>query len=530
MGSIWKKGGMERWMATGNGRDRCGGERWGLRVLMGIGGLLCLAGPGRAGETEVEMKMEIYQTSRDGQRLERLEAPEGGKAPGRILVMDPGTTYQRLVGIGGSFTESAAYNLSELSVERRNELMEAYFGPSGAHYSLTRTHVASCDFSLRNYTYAQVPGDTGLAHFSVEPDETYLLPMIRHAQAVTGADFKIMASPWTPPPWMKTNNDWNGGKLKEAHYPTFAKYFVKYIQAYAERGVPIWGITPINEPLGNDSNWESCHFTPAEMGVLIKDHLVPAFAEAGLDPKIWIFDQNRDEEMIEWAHVLLGDPETAKLVDGMAVHWYQSTVDIGEEKLRQVQAEFPGTQILHSEGCIDALGDDEPIGSWLEDDWYWRAEATDWGKFWAPPDKKKDHPPYRPFYRYTRDLIGGLNAGMVGWIDWNMILNTRGGPNHARNFCLAPVLVDSGHDRIYYTPLYYSIAHFSRFIRPGAVRIGLAGHDENLMATAFRNPDESLAIVIFNLTEEPVTYSLQGAGFSQSVKIKGQALQTILIR
>ncbi len=475
--------------------------------------------------------IEIYQTSRKGDRLTRVEPVQSGvKSIDRTLETDSSQTFQTIEGIGGSFTESSAYVLSELSSEKQAELIAAYFSPEGAHISLTRTHIASCDFSLRNYTYAPVPGDVSLSHFSVEPDKTYLLPMINQARTVKGADFRILASAWTPPPWMKTNNTWNGGALKPKHYPTFAEYLVKYIQTYAAMDIPIWGITPINEPLGNDSNWESCHFTPEEMRTFIGDHLGPALREAGLDTSIWIFDQNRDEALMEWAEAILGDAKASSYVEGTAVHWYQSTVDIGAENLDKLSSAFPDKKILHSEGCIDALGDDEPIGSWMEDDWYWRPVATDWGKFWAPPEMKKDHPPYRPFYRYARDLIGGLNHNMVAWIDWNMILNTRGGPNHARNFCLAPVLVDSGRDSIYFTPLFYAIAHVSKFVRPGAVRIGLDGHDEEFMATAFRNPDGSTAVVTFNTTEEDITFILEHGNESFRISIDAQSMQSILLR
>ena len=189
---------------------------------------------------------------------------------------------------------------------------------------------------------------------------------------------------------------------------------------------------------------------------------------------------------------------------------------------------YPTFEILHSEGCIDNIGNTEEIGSWLEDDWYWRAEATDWGYTWA--ENKANHPKYRPFFRYTRDLIGGLNHHFTGWIDWNMVLNTRGGPNHVNNFCLAPVLVDSGNDQAYLTPLYYSIAHCSKFIRPGATRIGLEGHDEKeFMATAFKNPDGSIAVVVFNLTEEEISYSISLGGAQKRLSIAAGALQTILL-
>ncbi len=476
-------------------------------------------------------EIDVYQTSRQGDRLTRVELNQAADAQVfQTLEIDPLKTYQALIGIGGSFTESGASVLAELSAQKRAEIMKAYFSPEGAHFSLTRTHIASCDFSLRNYTYAPVPGDVALEHFSIEPDRTYLLPMIKDAQAVAGADFKILASPWTAPPWMKSNNAWNGGELKPEHYATFAKYIVKYIQTYAKEGVPIWGLTPVNEPLGNDANWESLHFNPEQMREFIADHLGPAFADADLDVPLWIYDQNREDHMLDWADTIYGDEKAAAFVRGMAVHWYQSTIDVGGEFLDAVHEKYPGKEILHSEGCIDALGDDEPIGSWLEDDWYWRPEATDWGKFWAAEENKKDHPPYRPFYRYTRDLIGGLNHNLTGWIDWNMVLNTRGGPNHARNYCGAPVLVDSGHDDVYFTPLYYSIAHVSKFIRPGAQRIGLSGHDENFMATAFKNPDGSIAVVVFNLDEEDLTYSVEIEEERFAVEIKAQALQTVVIQ
>ncbi len=474
---------------------------------------------------------EIYQTSRQGDRLTRLETPEPSSAAAvRTLTVDGTQIFQTLLGIGGSFTESGAYVLSELSEEKRAEVMAAYFSPGGSHYSLTRTPIASCDFSVRSYTYAPVPDDVDLDHFSIEPDRTYLLPMIKQAQAVEGAGFEIIASPWTAPPWMKDNGTWNAGELRPEHYPTFARYIVKYIDTYAQEGIPIGGITPVNEPLGNGANWESLHFNSRQMREFIAAHLGPAIRDAGLETSIWIYDQNRDQSMLEWADVILGDERAASFVEGMAVHWYQSTIDIGGEVLDQVRDRFPRHKILHSEGCIDALGDDEPIGSWLEDDWYWRPEATDWGFFWAPEDEKVNHQPYRPFTRYARDLIGGLNHGLVGWIDWNMALNLRGGPNHARNMCLAPVLVDSGHDSVYYTPLYYAVAHFSRFIRPGARRIGLSGHDGEFMATAFENPDGTVAVAVFNLTEQETAYEIVWGSDLIKAVIPGQALQTVLIR
>lgn len=473
--------------------------------------------------------LTIYQTTREGDRLKEVAALDEATKADYTLTLDPEITHQTLVGIGGSFTESSAQVLSELSKEKRQEVIEKYFSPSGAHYSLTRTHIASCDFSVTNYTYAPVPGDTALEHFSIEPDRKYLLPFIKDSQQVSGADFKIIASPWTSPPWMKDNNTWNGGSLLAEHHQTFADYIVKYLQAYKEEGIDVWGITPTNEPLGNDSNWESLHFTADEMADWISEHLGPTLQTKTPNTTIWAFDQNRGPHLIEWADAILGKPEAAKYVDGLAVHWYESTNTVSSESLDYVHGKYPGKGLIHSEGCIDAMGDDEKIGVWLEDDWYWRKEATDWGWIWAPEKDKKDHPKYSPFYRYTRDLIGGLNHNLVGWIDWNMILNTRGGPNHARNYCLAPILVNSGRDSVYYTPLYYSVAHISKFMRPGSIRIGLTGADDEFMATAFKNPDGNIAIAVFNLLTENKTYTLQLGQESHSIAIPAQGLQTLVL-
>lgn len=480
---------------------------------------------------ESGLDVHIFQTTREGDRLKKVEAtPLDNKDSRYRLKIDPSVKHQTIVGIGSSFTESAAAVWSELSKKQQQALMHTYFSEDGAWLSLTRTHIASCDFSLKNYTYAPVPNDHELTHFSIDADRNYLLPFIKAAQSVDGSDFKIIASPWTAPPWMKTNQDWNGGELLLEHYSTFALYISKYIHAYKLEGIPIWGITPENEPLGNNSNWESLHFNPNQMRNFIANYLGPQLRADHSSVSIWMYDQNREEEMMEWAEVIYGDPEASSYVRGTAVHWYQSTVDVGSEFLDKHQALYANKELLHTEGCIDSIGNDEPIGSWLEDDWYWRAEATDWGYFWAKDEDKSNHPPYRPFYRYTRDLIEGFNHHLVGWIDWNMMLNQRGGPNHAHNFCLAPVLVNSGNDSYYLTPLYYSIAHVSKFVRPGAKRVHLSGCADELMGTAFENKDGSYVVILFNGTEENTTISIELNASIITHQIPAEALQTICIR
>ena len=482
---------------------------------------------GSRGETSGDWPV-VFQTSRAGDQVARVSAfaEEAEQARARITV-EEGRRFQTLRGFGGAFTESSAHVLSLLDGDKRSEVLEAYFSPEHAGYSLMRTHIASCDFSLGNYTYAPVPGDSALEHFSIEHDRSLLLPLIKDAMAVPGADFRLLASPWTAPPWMKDNADWNGGRLRPEHGDTFARYLARYLKAYEEEGVPIWGLTPVNEPEGNDSNWESMHFTPEEMKTFLLECLGPTLEREGLDTKVFVFDQNRNH-MEAWADALLGDPAAARYVAGTAVHWYSSTVDYYGDALQRLRERYPDKEIMQTEGCIDSLGDDEPAGAWLEADWYWRKEATDWGYVWAPDELKPDHPMYVPVYRYVRDMIGTLNNWVTGWVDWNIVLDFRGGPNHANNFCGAPVLVDPDAQRVFYTPLFYAMTHFSRFIRPGAIRIGCEVSDDSVMATAVLNADGGAVVVVFNEGMQPIVYELSYAGRKTSLSIPAQAIQTIV--
>lgn len=471
----------------------------------------------------------IFQTSRSGDQLKEVDLELiTVEEVNTQIELDTNARFQVMRGFGGAFTESSAFVLSQITEAQREDVLQAYFSPAKAGYSLMRTHIGSCDFSLGNYTYAPTAGDVELKRFSIDHDRELLLPLIQDAMAVAGAEFKIIASPWTAPPWMKDNDDWNGGMLKNEYRSTFADYLLRYIREYENEGVPIWGLTPENEPQGNDSNWESMHFSPESMRDFIAQDLGPLFEKENMDTKVFVFDQNRND-VEEWTDVVLGDASASKYVNGTAVHWYSSTVDYYGETLDRVHENFPSMEIIQSEGCIDALGDDEPEGVWLESDWYWRKEATDWGYIWAPDEQKLDHPMYVPVNRYVRDMIGTMNHWVTGWVDWNIVLDFNGGPNHASNFCGAPVLVDGDTDTVFYTPLYYAMCHFSRFIRPEAERIGIDLSNEELMATAAINKDGSLVVVVFNEHSEKRSYSLKVDGYSsRAFSIPAQSIQTIV--
>ena len=469
------------------------------------------------------LNVKIYETSEDGNKLTLITRFPAIEKNAEIIVL-PDEKFQTITGIGGSFTEASAYLLNKLSRENRNKILDAYFGESGARYSLTRTHINSCDFSLGSYSYAPVEGDKELKHFSIREDMDDIIPMIKDAMAISKEGFKIISSPWTAPPWMKDNNDWKGGKLLPEYYDTWALFFSKYIDAYHAEGIDIWGITVENEPLGNDNNWESMHFSPRQMTDFVKNHLGPRLKADGHDVKILGFDQNRDEELRKWVDVMFGDEVAGEYFDGTAMHWYASTYDFFPDALQYVYHKAPGKHLISSEGCIDAQ-----VPRWKDDSWYWSEEATDWGWDWAPEELKYLHPKYVPVFRYARDIIGCLNNRVDGWVDWNMVLDRQGGPNSAKNWCIAPVIVDPVQDEVYFTPLYYTLTHFSRFIRPGAVRIGFKNEDEDLMVTAVKNPDGSIAVIIFNPVAEQKGVSLSLKGKSTEFTISGKAIQTIVI-
>lgn len=470
-----------------------------------------------------QLAVEVYETSASGHQLTKRTEFTPNKEAIKIIVL-PQDKFQTITGFGGSFTESSAYLLNQLSKENRELILEAYFGSEGAKYSLTRTHINSCDFSISNYSYAPLKGDKELKSFSIEEDRDDIIPMIKEAMAISEEGFKIISSPWTAPPWMKDNDSYVGGKLLPEYYDTWALFFSKYIKAYEKEGIEIWGLTVENEPLGNGNNWESMHFSAEEMLDFVNKHMGPKLKEEGHDVKILAYDQNRGDELIEWAETIYKYKASSEYFDGFAIHWYASTFNYFPKSLNLTHELAPNKYLIQSEACVDA-----EVPHWQDDAWYWSKEATDWGWDWAPEEQKHHHPKYVPVYRYARDIIGCMNNWVDGWVDWNMVLDRQGGPNWFKNWCTAPVIVDPDKDEVYFTPLYHTMAHFSRFIRPDAVRIGFENTDENLMMTAAQNPDGSIAIVLLNMEAEAKSIHLTLGEDSVDIEISAQAIQTLVI-
>jgi glucosylceramidase len=509
--------------------------------------------------------VEVFQTSRAGDKFaDKGPLPIFASAtPGGTTIALSTTQKQVILGFGGALTESSATVLASLPATARQTALDAYFSAAGSAYTLARTHIASCDFSVASYQYSTT-ADTTLADFSVAHDEAVLIPLIKDSVTSSGGTLKILSSPWSAPAWMKSPaalyvpptaaNGYSGTDpvLQSQYYDAYALYLSKYIQAYKAEGIDIWALTPQNEPLGNGGSWETMAWTDLSMNAFLRDNLGPRLKADGLDVKIFAYDHNKgpvDEDYVSWARTLYTDAVTNPFIYGSATHWYGSTIDVFEDSLEAVHTLDPSKVILATEGTLDGLTD---IGgqaasaayqySWLEDDFYWTKDEYDWGYWYATGSDKALHPPYEPVYRYARDIIVGLNHWYSGWIDWNIALDKDGGPNHVSNWCGAGMMIDMTAQTVYYSPIFYVMRHFSKYIRPGAVVLGstvklasgvsLAGADgmptDGLLATAARNVDGSVVVVVFNETGKPIDYAVTSGGLSVDGTAPAQSLQTLV--
>lgn len=443
---------------------------------------------------------QVYLTARDETLRLAPAAPGHFPHPSpphaaiRCIDVMESVTYQEIEGFGGAFTEAAASTLATLSSAAREEVIRAYFDPGNGHgYTLCRTHINSCDFSLGNYACCEKDGDFALETFSIDRDRQCLLPMIKKALEISRNGFKLFASPWSPPAWMKTNGAMNGGgRLKPECRQAWADCYVRYIREYEKEGVPIWGLTVQNEPEASQK-WDSCLYSGEEEGAFVRDHLGPTLEKAGLgDRKIIVWDHNR-EKIFRHVRPIYDDPAAAKFIWGAGCHWYAGN---SFECLQRVHDAWPEKKLLFTEGCQEG---GPHHGSWLA------AE------------------------RYGESIIQDLNHWSAGWVDWNMVLDEKGGPNHVGNYCHAPILIDTRNGKINYQPSYYYLGHFSRFIRPGARRILCTHGRDELEAVACINPGGQLVVVVLNRTEVALNFSLNTSRGRFDLFSPSRSIQTILL-
>jgi glucosylceramidase len=415
------------------------------------------------------------------------------------IFVNPNKEFQTFLGIGGAITDASAEVFAKLSPEKQLEFLNAYFNEKdGIGYSILRTNMNSCDFSSSSYTYIQ-DGDKDLNSFDISIDKRFKIPMIKKAMILIGSKASFYISPWSPPAFMKdSNNMLRGGKLLPQYYQSWANYYVKYIDAIQKEGIPVWGLTVQNEPMATQI-WESCIYTAEEERDFLKNYLGPTLKRAGFgDKKITIWDHNRDL-ITQRASTVLDDKEASKYVWGVGFHWYENWS--GGEQMYQnvgiVNEMYPDKNILFTEGCVEKF------------------DALKY-HLWANGE------------RYGKSMINDFNNGTVGWTDWNILLDENGGPNHVKNFCFAPVHADLQTGELIYTPSYYFIGHFSKFIKKGAKRVSSSASRSGLLTTSFLNPDGKMVTVVMNETDKQVNYLLCVGTKATEIIILPKAIQTII--
>ena len=437
--------------------------------------------------------MKVFVSSEAGARWQPQTSATQSQPLGISLKLLPSQRFQTHLGFGGSLTEAAAYTIKENHDEATiQSLLDLYFTSEGLGYNFTRIHMNSSDFALGNYTYVD-HGDTSLKTFSIAREHWYVLPMLKRVLKKV-PELNILISPWSPPGWMKDNAQMNhGGMLKKDMLGVWAQYYVRFIQALQKEGIQPWGLSVQNEPAAKQV-WDSCLYSPEEERDFIKFHLGPLLKKHfGDKMKLLVWDHNRDI-MLERVQPIYQDPVASSFVWGTAFHWY------GEELFANVgktKALYPDKHLLFTEGCIE--GGPRP-GSW------------DTGE------------------RYARNIIGDFLQGNEGFIDWNLVLNEQGGPNHVGNYCDAPILFDRRQQSVIKNSSYYAIGHFSKFILPGSIRIGYeASLPPGVQAVAYQRPDQQKVVVLLNTTKTAFDLSLPYAKNFQVVQLPERSIITLLI-
>ncbi len=460
------------------------------------------------------------------------EADEAKHLESNVINLYPDLTFQEIEGFGGALTDTVGYLYSKMNETDKKQFLEDHFGKDGQHYRFIRMHMDSCDYSLEEYQAV-----AELTTFSIERDRTYMIPLLKDAMAMTVEPFSVLLSPWSPPKQWKTpparpKNDasvygagfdlsaftpeidydtpsrCHGGSLKKEYYRSWALYLAKYVQAYLDEGIPVTMMTLQNETIAA-TNWDSCVWSAKEQKAFLKDHLYPVFKEAGLTDTVglYIWDHNK-ERVVEFAREMIDD-ETAGMIEGIAFHWYSGD---HFESLDMARTLFPDKKLMGSECCaLHPPGKTSPFAALSGMNGPSIAEVE-----------------YEDAAAYGHDIIGDLNNGMNRWIDWNLCVDKNGGPRHVSSGFGAPVCANE--DGTYRKLLtYHYIGHFSRFLLPGAKRIGHSRCDDKAELTAAKNPDGSLAVVLLNRGQADVSCAIRMDGQIIRITLPSKTISTICI-
>lgn len=438
-------------------------------------------------------RVDIYSTDKNSKMQKSSACFElDNETESKLIKLYPDICFQNISGFGGAFTESAGYIYSKMSDNDKKRFLKMYF--SDNCYNLGRLHIQSCDFALENYCYDSNPTDINLDEFTLKRDEKYIIPLVQDALKIN-PDLRFIASPWSPPAFMKTNNNMNyGGKLKKEYYQMWANIIAKYVYLYREDyRIYIDRLTVQNEPNATQT-WDSCVFSVEEEADFVCNYLRKSLDKLHLnDVKILCYDHNKDK-IIDWAEDIFEFENAVDTIDGIAFHWYSGD---HFEALDYLSKIYPDKELFFTEGCVEY-------------------------------SCYKDKSSYENAQRYAHDLIGDFDNGTNAMTDWNLLLDEKGGPNHVSNFCESPIMYDTLEKKLIINDSYYAIAHFSRFVKRDAKRI-LSSAFGTLETVAFKNPDGSLVCVIMNTAFESVDYVLRIGELTTKLLINQQSIQSLII-
>ncbi len=441
--------------------------------------------------------VKVWSTYRDKRYAagEPLQWKPVNEVAANAIVLDPKTAKQEILGFGGAFTDATCYVLSQLSESEREAVMHDLFAPGEMALNVCRTCIGSSDYSRTAYTFDESPEpDPELKKFSIEHDEAYILPVLKQARRVNPELF-LFSSPWTPPGWMKPNGSMLGGSMRKSSYVPYARYFMKFLEAYKADGVTIDAVTVQNEvDADQDGHMPACQWGQEYEIEFVKDHLGPALRKSCLGTKIWVLDHNYNL----WGRAIgeLSDPAAYEFIDGIAWHGY-----VGEPSaMSAVHEAFPAKSAYWTEG-----------GGFVDAPDY----LTEWAK-WG-----------ETFNSILNNWARSITA-------WNIALDEKGKPNIGPFSCGGLITVENGTHKIVRSGMYWAVAHYSRHIKRGAKVFEMDGVGQRaahgdptpVTYTGFHNPDGSHVVVLANRGGERRVQLVLGSN-ALDLELPADSVQTL---
>ncbi|HVS95623.1 MAG TPA: glycoside hydrolase family 30 beta sandwich domain-containing protein [Puia sp.] len=449
--------------------------------------------PDTTGKTPVQSEVAVWLTNTDKSALFQRQNIalnfRSGSAVQPVITVDTTQTYQTIDGFGYALTGGSAQLIYNLPTAERQALEQEIFGTDSTHIGVSylRLTIGASDMSARVFSYddnaSPSQPDTTLANFDLSDDKTCLVPLLKEILAINPS-IRLLGSPWSPPAWMKTNNSPAGGSILAEYYPVYAQYFVKYIQAMKANGIPIDAITPQNEPL-NPNNNPSNVFPDTAEDVFVRDYLGPAFHAAGINTKIIVWDHNCD--VPSYPEYIFGDAAAAQYVDGSAWHLYGGDISA----LSTVHDAFPNKNVYFTEQYVAGPGDFQ--------------SDLDWA---------------------LRNLIVGASRNWSrNVLEWNMASDASYGPHTPGgcNVCQGAFTIQGS--AVTRNTSYYIIAHASKFVRPGSLRVA-SNVTSLLQNVAFLTPAGNKVLIVLNDNSGAQTFTVQFNGKNFSTTLNGHAVAT----